>query len=901
MADALLSIVLDRLASLFQQEVSLVVGVETEIQSLTDTLQVVRAVVADAEKRQVKEERVKVWLQRLKAIAYQMDDVLDEWSTSLLKSQIERAESPSMSKKRVSSSILSTFIPLKRVAGRRDIARRIEDIKQEVDDIAKHSNGFNFTSRLSNEEPQRLITISAVDISEVCGRDKDRDTILRQLLGKSCEQNLGLYTISVVGMGGIGKTTLAQLVFHHDEVKAHFDKTIWVCVSDPFIPVRIFRAILEALHAPSSDLHDPEALQQKIQESIEGKKFFLVLDDVWTEDYELWEQLKNCLNCGGGGSRILVTTRSESVAGMMSTYMHSLGSLPLEQCRALFSQIAFCGKSTDKIEELEEIGQKIADKCKGLPLAVKALGSLMRSKNNKQDWENVLNSEMWELNVFEKKLSPALLLSYCDLPPPLKQCFSYCAVFPKDHSIKRDDLIKLWMAQSYLNSKVGREMETIGREYFENLAARSFFQDFRKDLEGNIVSCKMHDLVHDFAQRLTNNEYLIVEDDCENLKTNLSLQKVRHATVIVHGSTRFSFSVNNGRNLRTLLVVSDNWRRIDSFPLDSFQQFKYLRAMDLRCNNSIVELPREVGEFIHLRYLNLSFCARLETLPETISELCNLQTLDVRFCRELRKLPQGIGSLINLRHLQAQDCWHIVLPKGVGRLTSLRTLSGFIVGGENGSDVCKLEEMRGLKELRELEIIGLSKVEDAGEAEKAELKNKKQLYGLTLYFLPWRSQPIGMKEVAEALQPHPDLKSLRIAYYRIEEWPRWMMEPSLPQLKQLCLSVCGRCRCLPPLGELPLLEILEIGFMEQVKYVGGEFLGSSSKIAFPRLKHLSFVAMSEWEDWVVKEEKGRKVMPCLLSLKIERCPKLTAVPDLLLQRTPPIKIEWAKEEIGGSS
>ncbi|KAJ9692915.1 hypothetical protein PVL29_011837 [Vitis rotundifolia] len=895
MADALLSIVLDQLGSLIQQqihqEVSLVVGVETEIQSLADTLQLVRVVVADAEKRQVKEELVKVWLQRLKDIAYQMDDVLDEWSTSLLKSQIERPESPSMSKKKVSSCIPSPSICFKRVAGRRDIALKIKDIKQQVDYIANQSNRFNFTTRFSNEEPQRLMTISAVDISEVCGRDKDRDTILRHLLGESCEQNLGPYIISLVGLGGVGKTTLAQLAFNHHEVEAHFDIRIWVCVSDPFIPVRIFRDIFEALYEKSSDVHNPEVLQKKIQACIDGKKFLLVLDDVWNEDYQLWEQLKNCLKCGGGGSRILVTTRNESVARMMrSTYMHSLGSLPLEQCRALFSQIAFCGKSIDKIEELEEIGKNIADKCKGLPLAVKALGSLMQSKNNKQDWENMLNSEMWELDVFEKKLSPALLLSYYDLPPPLKRCFSYCAVFPKDRTIQIDDLIKLWMAQSYLDSKSDREMETIGREYFENLAARSFFQDFEKDVEGNIVRCKMHDIVHDFAQFLTNNECLIVEDDCENLKTKLSRQKGRHATVIVHGSTRLSFSVNNARNLHTLLVVSDNWCRIDSFPLDSFQQLKYLRAMDLRGNDSIVELPREVGEFIHLRYLNLSYCSRLETLPETISELCNLQTLNVRYCLNLTKLPPGIRSLINLRHLQirANYCMLRTLPKGVGRLTSLRTLSLFIVGDESGSDVCKIEEMRNLKELRELEITGLSKVEDAGEAEKAELKNKKQLYGLTLNFQPWTSQPVGMKEVAEALQPHPNLKSLRIAWY--QEWPRWMMEPSLLQLTQLFLSYCVRCQCLPPLGDLPLLESLEIQWMQQVKNVGGEFLGSSSKIAFPRLKHLSFEDMLEWENWEVKEEKGKKVLPCLLSLKIEGSPKLTAVPDLLVQRTPPIKL-----------
>ncbi|KAL6334516.1 hypothetical protein AAG906_018007 [Vitis piasezkii] len=285
------------------------------------------------------------------------------------------------------------------------------------------------------------------------------------------------------------------------------------------------------------------------------------------------------------------------------------------------------------------------------------------------------------------------------------------------------------MAQSYLDSKSDREMETIGREYFENLAARSFFQDFEKDAEGNIVRCKMHDIVHDFAQFLTNNECLIVEDDCENLKTNLSLQKGRHATLI---------------------------------------QFKYLRAMDLRGNDTIVELPREVGEFIHLRYLNLSRCRALKTLPETICGLCNLQTLD-------------------------EFSERISLPKGVGRLTSLRTLPFLLLV---------------LMKTPPRFDITFHNTEDAREDEK----------------------------VAEALQPHPNLKSLSIVEYQH----------------------------LPPLGELPLLEYLNIQYMWRVKYVVGN-LGS--------------------------KEEGRKVMPCLLSLKISASPKLATLPDLL-QRTPPLDLSF---------
>lgn len=248
-----------------------------------------------------------------------------------------------------------------------------------------------------------------------------------------------------------------------------------------------------------------------------------------------------------------------------------------------------------------------------------------------------------------------------------------------------------------------------------------------------------------------------------------------------------------------------------------------------------------------------------------------------------------MGNLVNFRHFLFTYCdqefsEQISLAKGVGRLTSLRTLPFFIV-----SDEGKIEEMRNLKELRgRLEIRGLVNVEDAEKAEKGELKNKKHLHGLTLHFTTGRMQE-RMKKVAEALQPHPNLKSLSIVEYQVREWPRWMMEPSLLQLTHLLLSHIA-CQCLPPLGELPLLENLNIQYMPRVKYVGGEFLGSSSAIAFPRLKHLGFSEMQEWEIWEVKEE-GRKVMPSLLSLKISASPKLATLPDLL-QRTPPLDLSF---------
>ncbi|KAL6335492.1 hypothetical protein AAG906_029735 [Vitis piasezkii] len=804
MADALLSIVLERLASVVEQqirdELTLVLGVEAEIQSLTDTLRSVRDVLEDAERRQVKEKSVQGWLERLKDMAYQMDDVVDEWSTAILQLQIKGAESASMSKKKVSSCIPSPCFCLKQVASRRDIALKVKGIKQQLDVIASQRSQFNFISSLS-EEPQRFITTSQLDIPEVYGRDMDKNTILGHLLGETCQETKsGPYIISIVGTGGMGKTTLAQLAYNHPEVKAHFDERIWVCVSDPFDPIRIFREIVEILQGESPNLHSLEALQQKIQTCIAGKKFLIVLDDVWTENHQLWGQLKSTLNCGGVGSRILATTRKESVVKMVgTTYTHSLEELSREQARALFHQIAFFEKKNSR-------------QMQGLATRYKNFRNLMSSKHNREEWENVLCSEVWQLD------------DYHDLPPAIQRCFSFCAVFPKDLVIVRAELIKLWMAQSYLKSDGSKEMEMVGRMYFEYLAARSFFQDFEKDDDGNIIRCKMHDIVHDFAQFLTQNECFIVEvDNQKKGSMDLFFQKIRHATLVVRESTPNFASTCNMKNLHTLLAK----KAFDSRVLEALGNLTCRRALDLS-----------------------------RIVAQTICDLYNLQTLNIQGSL-IRKLPQAMGKLINLRHLENYNTHSLKgLPKGIGRLSSLQTLDVFIVSS-HGNDECQIGDLRNLNNLRgRLSIQGLDEVKDAREAEKAELKNKVHLQRLELKF----GGEEGQRKVAQ-LDDGFIISSMKILHLRF----------------------CIRCPCMPPLGQPSLRSgILN---MHGVQYIGSEFLGSSSTV-FPKLKELRISNMKELKQWEIKEKEERLIMPCLNDLTMLACPKLKGLPDHVLQRTP---------------
>ncbi|KAL5539975.1 hypothetical protein UlMin_043701 [Ulmus minor] len=348
MAEALISAVLDQLVPFLAEQLSLVTDAENEFRSFNSTLEAIQAVLKDADRKQVQDASVKRWLDQLKDVSYDMDAVLDEWNTKL-GDKGKKAEKALLLKQLVCCFLPSSSShsnPIKQVGVRYHVASMIKELNERLDRIAKEKKRYQFVKNPIAIEPvQREIT-SFKNISEVYGRDVEKEIVIDKLLRESSEAQKGFEVIPIVGMGGIGKTTLAQLVYNDDVVINHFNKRIWVHATDPFDEVMVAKEIALALEVRGA--HEIanwrlQTLQERIDDAIEGKKFFLVLDDVWTADYTKWEPFEEALRKGAPGSRILVTTRKTEVALMMGAKrnMITIKVLSEEVCWTIFSRLAF--------------------------------------------------------------------------------------------------------------------------------------------------------------------------------------------------------------------------------------------------------------------------------------------------------------------------------------------------------------------------------------------------------------------------------------------------------------------------------------------------------------------------------------------------------------------------------
>ncbi|KAL8238456.1 hypothetical protein R6Q59_015023 [Mikania micrantha] len=852
-------------------------NIDSELDELESKLTHIKAVLNDASSKEINEESVRLWLNDLQHLAYDIDDILDDVATEAMHRELTPESGEFTSKVRnlvpTCCTKLSLCIRLHHKLDR--ITRSLQLLEKQIPvlGLVKDEKQKSNNRRYETCSPE----------AGVVGREGEKENLINKLLGgESSKENYSI--LPIVGMGGVGKTTLARLLYNDTRVQGHFELQAWVCVSD-FDIFKISDAIFGCVTTENKEFKDLNKLQMALTKEVQDKRLLLVVDDVWTENYNDWENLVRPFRSCAPGSKIIMTTRKDELLKTLGfDHLDCVESLSDRDALSLLALHAFDVDNFDSHPTLRSKGEGIVGKCGGLPLALKAIGRLLRTKTDAEDWDDVLNSKIWDLKNCGDIL-PALRLSYHNLSSHLKQLFAYCSLFPKDFLFDKDDLVLLWMAEGYLLNQSLTNIkapEDLGREYFEILLSRSFFQHAPNDKSFYV----MHDLMNDLATCVAGDMFLRFEQqmETEKLQVEKALAKYRHMSFIREtyvGYQKFE-AFEKAARLRTLLAVPfgeeqiwDQFYLSNKFLVNLIPQLPLLRVLSLR-RFGIREVPDLIGNLKHLRYLNLSQ-TKIEELPENIGSLYNLQTLILFGCESLTKLPKSFVKLKKLKHFDIRYTPSLKkLPVGIGELRSLRTWTKIIIGDDE--DGFAITELKGLSNLHGvISIEGLHNVQSAAHAREANLSLKR----LTKLGLKWGNgsgNGILEKEVFYELKPHVDmLNELKIEFYEGIDFPVWVGDPCFQKLVSVSIRGCRKCKFLPSLGQLPALKKLFIEGMDEVKVIGLEFTGTSNVAAFSSLEILSFEKMSGWEEWSTNSKVLEAVFPCLGELSIKNCPKLRQV------------------------
>ncbi|KAJ1274521.1 hypothetical protein BS78_05G068700, partial [Paspalum vaginatum] len=880
--DSLASYVQNMLMKMAKEEVHILLGVTGEIEKMGVKLGDLKNFLADADRRNITDLSVQSWVNELRRAMYEATDILDLCQLKAM----EKGPSQEMGQN------MGCFNPLlfcmRNPLHAHDIGRRIKNLNDKLEGIKARSASFNFINLGSYENHGGNMvspcsgtreTSWALDESGLVGEKIEEDTrnlveMLTQDHQTHQEYNK-IMVFAIVGVGGIGKTTLAQKIFNNEIIKQEFSKKIWVSVNQDFNHTEILRrAITEAGADHLAAGNTRATLERALMEALKGHKTLLIMDDVW--DHRAWEGVLRTplVNAKlGHGSRVLVTTRHDTIALGMSAEKpyHHVNKLELEDAWLL----------------LKMQGHWNGD---GLPLAVKVMGGILRQRKTwRSDWENVLNDSIWSVFQMPAEINNVVYLSYQDLHPNLKSCFLHYALLPKNNVVWADTIVAMWISEGFVHGN-SCDLEVLGQEYYNQLIARNLIEPDQRYVDQGI--CNMHDVVRSFAQYVSRHEVLIAHESEAGLTNKINSQNVIRLSLKAKesGSNEAEWSSLQAHiSVRTLILFG----KIKINPSDLLSSFSCLRTLHIEDGN-FDELSEHLVKLKHLRYLSIRG-TDTSRLPENIANMKFLQYINLAHCEHLEKLPSSIGNLQQLRYLALDGTGIDSVPKGFDGLTNLRILYGFPVV-HVGVDQCSLEELGPLNQLMHLRIRGLENVSSSLCAIKARLGEKLCLRFLEL---SWKTRSGGeddhrlpmvaeeeqgqINKVFDELCPPPRLENLYINGYFGQRLPRWMMSARvvpLQSLRILTMDDLAYCTELPNgLCALPCLEILQINRAPAIKRVGHEFMccSHSRQVAamFPRLHKLMFFEMVGLEEW--EWEEKLHAMPILEYLLLKKC-KLRRIP-----------------------
>lgn len=857
MAEIAVNVLLNKLWLVSEEEVKLFRGVWKDFEYIRNEFGCIKAVLtADAKDEN---DLQLEWIKQLRNIAYETEDVLDEFILRLGHHQGHG----------VCHSLYKIALSIKNFRARRRIAAEFLGIKSRVNDIClrheRYLGKFNVPSSATTAtvsyHDSRLDAF-LLDEAKLVGIEEPKKEIINLLVDDNRECKI----ICVVGMGGLGKTTLVRSIYNDAEVKKKFPRRAWITISQSFNEVELLEQLIVQLFDGSeeecSKVRDDKYKQIRLKEIIrlflEGKRYLIALDDVWEKDG--WDFFKLAFPNNEHRSRLMLTTRNTTVATSACIDMghrgkvHHLKSLSLEDSRTLFCRKIF----PDKVcpDNFKDVAEELLKRCEGLPLAVETISGMLAKDVRIERWEMVNRSLDAELE--SERMNKILSLSYDDLPYHLKPCLLYASIFPRDHLMERMRLIRLWIAEGFVVGINGRTLEEVADGYLNELLNRNLLQIATTTVDARVMKCRIHDLLRDILVSKARHENFAMQVCPENAG---GPRIVRRLTI--HQSSTNIVTNMDISHLRSLLVFGEE-HLSPNLPILklSHARFKPLKVLDLQ-GVTMETFPKEVIKLYHLGYLSLRD-TNVKMIPSSIGKLQYLETFDLRGTN-VAELPVEILKLHRLRHLLVYKYVNSSrfdsgkrgskAPMGIGGLLSLQKLSCIEVN--EGNDL--IRELGDLKQLRSLRISNLRRQQG-----NVVCSSIQKLTNLVSLFLVSKTPEdiVDLQYFSSVSSPPPSLQRLYLEG-RLDKLPRWIS--SLPKLAKVQLSwsklqddVLESLYPLPSLIELQLYQAYD---GRELRFRAG---------GFPRLRKLLLYSLVELR--LVAAE--RSSLPCLEVVQIIDCPSL---------------------------
>ncbi|KAF5202698.1 Disease resistance protein [Thalictrum thalictroides] len=904
MAESVVGFLLEKLVLVVDQEVELLKGVRNEINQMKDEFQSIKALLRDADAKVAIDQGVKEWVEQVRDVAYEIEDVLDEFILSHHQTGGRQTDSHDVQGNFVRSiasvfhSVIHLFTCLK---VEHEIGTHIKHIRIRIQEISNRRQRYNLSStscivKLNNINTnlKRDPREDALFLEEfqLVGIDGPREEITGYLLKTDDATTLGV--VAIFGEGGLGKTTLVKKVYDSSKVEGHFPHRAWITVSQTFDAKNLFKSLVKQLF-PELEGAERETmelieLKQMLNANLRGKRYVVVLDDIWNLD--AWREFKNAFAIDNkSGSKIMVTTRFKSVADIcIQDYgnIYSLQRLNFEDSFKLFSKKAF-KSSIENASSCPELvlknrSVKFLKKCDGLPLAIVAISGLLSTKQP-SEWDQIYQNigSLMDTSIGSQSqledLHLVISLSYNDLPYPLKSCFLYMCIFPEDYSIKCPSLLHLWVAEGFIERRrhMDMTMEELASLYLDELIQRSLVQIDSMDTRRRVRSCRIHDLVR---------EFIIVKARDQNLATIITIGGDHGESPLLSGidystgqKPQRQLSITcSGRQDTWTKVLTENSRSLShlrslflfmpytgtylvhSSSTAFLSNFKLLRVLNLQ-DAGLEEFPNPIVNLFYLRYLSLRRNTGISHVPSLVGKLIHLETLDLKITR-VYQLPVEI---LNLRHLRNLFIEHfftlyqgVKLPVGIHNLATLEKLVG--VDADDKESGVLVKELGMLTQLRKLGICNLR--DEDGVQLFASVQKMKYLHSFRV-----SSKSKKFLHSNSLSSPPVSLKYLHMAG-SLDELPSWIL--SLQNLEELHLSYSGLKY--DPIEVLQVLPNLMVLGLHYGSFEGEEL--SFAKGGFPRLKKLLLWRLGNLNK--VKVEEG--AMPVVQCIKFSKCYRLEEMP-----------------------